>query len=222
MCRFPSRIRVWVSCPLLWQQLSPAYQWWERSFPRPLAAAPHEWSRCRAQGQRCPQHEWYPHHQRNLKENRKVAWKDGLNTIKIKQHINHTLVPKSSWNRLQVQKGETRTYGSCGRYHRRHWCGKEKHFQVPVQSGLPSPAQRCPQHLEKLEPYCKGKSRNEATVWMLHKLCCRYWKDACTLLVCGTGRGNHSAHLAQVPCSRWDQLCRMGSSLQQLGFWSAH
>lgn len=101
VCRFPSRIRVWVSCPLLWQQLSPAYQWWERSFPRPLAAAPHEWSRCRVQGQRCPQREWYPHHQRNLKENRKVAWKEGLNRIKIRQNINHTLVPKGSWNRLQ-------------------------------------------------------------------------------------------------------------------------
>lgn len=43
-----------------------------------------------------------------------------------------------------------------------------------------------------------------------------------TWLVCGTGRGNQSAHPAQVPCSHLGQLCRMGSSLQKLDFWSAH
>lgn len=43
-----------------------------------------------------------------------------------------------------------------------------------------------------------------------------------TWQVCGTGRGTQSVHLEQVPCSHLGQLCRKGSFLQQLGFWSAH
>lgn len=222
---FPSHIQVWVSCPLLWQQLSQAYRWWDRSFPHPLAAAPREWSQCRVQGRRCPQREWYPRHQMNLEEKSRDHQKHAFDRIKITQHVSYILSPWRllGWVPAQLRRGENRAYGSCGRFHRRHWCGKEKHFQVPVLSELPSPVQQCPQHSEKLEPYCKEKQNiSEANVWMLRTLSCRHCYDAHTLQACGTCRGSHSAHLAQVPCFHLGQLCRMGSSLQQLDFWSAH
>lgn len=85
--RVPSHIQVWASCPLLWQQLSPAYRWWERSFPHPLAAAPREWFQCRVQGRRCPQHGWYPRHQTNLEENGRGCQKHATSRIKVTHQV---------------------------------------------------------------------------------------------------------------------------------------
>lgn len=44
------RIQVLVFCLLLWLRFSPACLWWEQSFPRLLAAAPHGWSQCLSLG----------------------------------------------------------------------------------------------------------------------------------------------------------------------------
>lgn len=62
-----------------------------------------------------------------------------------------------------VKTAAKTTHGSCERWRHRHWCGKEKHSQVPVLNELPLPDQQCPQHSGKPEPYWRARQGGDET-----------------------------------------------------------
>lgn len=220
---FHSHIQAWVSCPLLWQQLSPAYRWWERSFPRPLAAAPREWSQCRVQGQRCPQHEWYPRHRMHLEENRLLGTQ-ASNRNKTTQQMNCIPFPGAGMGSSLGEKRRKQSLRVMWKIPSQALMLERKAFPSPCPEWAPFTSPAMSTTFRKAGTLLQGKASrgiSEADVRTLRTLSCRHRSYARTLRACGTCRGSHSAHLAQVPCFHLGRWCRMGSSLQQLGFWSA-